>query len=311
MSIRDLQCVVTLAETLNFTETAERLYMTQPGVTARISRVERIHGYRLFDRTKGLVRALTPVGFVFVEEARKVLEQLHLLIGRSDAAHRAFSETLSVGRSHHADLELLSIVVQAQAIEGTHIVIAPPCNSDKEAIALLVNGKADAVLIGWPVSENHVTALRLTRDSMMVVLPRDHRLRDRAEIHLSDLRNETIIGSTYQFPESFKKDFNAKCHAAGFDPEWVYISASPAESIHLVDTNARPGVTLVTKRYAEEISLANATCAPLADSEITYEYDVAYRQADNRMVLNVFLQYLVERCRPAQGRRRKPSASLR
>lgn len=41
---------------------------------------------------------LTPVGFVFVEEARKVLEQLHLLIGRSGAASSAFSETLSIGR---------------------------------------------------------------------------------------------------------------------------------------------------------------------------------------------------------------------
>jgi Bacterial regulatory helix-turn-helix protein, lysR family len=33
----DLQCVVTLAETLSFTETAKRLNMTQPGVSANIN----------------------------------------------------------------------------------------------------------------------------------------------------------------------------------------------------------------------------------------------------------------------------------
>jgi Bacterial regulatory helix-turn-helix protein, lysR family len=42
----DLQCVVTLAETLSFTETAKRLHMTQPGITARINRVEKNHGYK-------------------------------------------------------------------------------------------------------------------------------------------------------------------------------------------------------------------------------------------------------------------------
>jgi Bacterial regulatory helix-turn-helix protein, lysR family len=72
----DLQCVVTLAETLSFTETAKRLHMTQPGVTARINRIEKDHGYRLFERTKGMVKAITPEGFIFVEEARQVLEHL-------------------------------------------------------------------------------------------------------------------------------------------------------------------------------------------------------------------------------------------
>ncbi|MGH9445111.1 MAG: LysR family transcriptional regulator, partial [Terriglobia bacterium] len=99
----DLRCIVTLAETLSFTETAKlRLHMTQPGVTARVNKVEKDHGYRTFDRTKGIVRATTPEGFVFVEEARQVLEHLELLIARSDAAQRAFRENLFVCRSHHA-----------------------------------------------------------------------------------------------------------------------------------------------------------------------------------------------------------------
>ena len=149
VDVLDLQCAVLLAETLNFTETAKYLHMTQPGVTARINKVEKNHGYRLFERSKGLVKAITPEGFIFVEEARRVLEDLHRLITRSDAAHRAFSETLSISRSHHADLQLLSVVVAAQAIEGKPISIQPPCNSDEEAIAMLLSGKVDAALVSW------------------------------------------------------------------------------------------------------------------------------------------------------------------
>lgn len=76
LDVLDLQCVVVLAETLNFTATAQRLHMTQPGLTARINKVEKYPGYKLFDRSKGVVRSTTPEGFVFVEEARRVLEDI-------------------------------------------------------------------------------------------------------------------------------------------------------------------------------------------------------------------------------------------
>jgi len=309
----DLQCVVVLAETLNFTETAKRLHMTQPGVTARINKVEKSRGYKLFDRSKGMVRAITPMGFVFVEEAKHVLEQIGRLITRSDAANRAFLETLLVSRPHHVDLHLLSVVVAAQAIEGTRISFQQPCNSDEEAIAMLVGGKADVALAAWPIAEPDVAALHLTHDTLLAVLPENHPLRGRTEIHIGDLRNEQVIGSKYQFPAALKNAFLAKCKALGFTPEWLCVSASPAESVHLVDTSARPGITLITKRYAEELTLTKAAYVPFADGEIAYEYGVAYRQSDHRSVLSEFLQYLVERCRPRQNHhgRRKPNAQVK
>ncbi len=311
LDVLDLQCIVVLAETLNFTETARRLHMTQPGVTARINKVEKNHDYRLFDRSKGVVRAITPVGFVFVEEAKQILENLHRLIARSDAAHRAFSERLSVSRSHHVDLQLLSIVVAAQAVEGMRISFRSPCNSDEEAIAMLLNGKADVALVAWPITEPYVTSFHLTRDTLLAVLPENHPLRDRAEVHLADLRNEQVIGSKYQFPKTLKDAFLAKCKAHGFTPECLHISASPAESIHLVDGGVRPGITIVTKQYAKEVALTKAVCIPFSDGEIAYEYGVACRQSDHRPVLNNFLQYLVDRCRPVEnlrGRRKPKSA---
>ncbi|MBB6147340.1 DNA-binding transcriptional LysR family regulator [Silvibacterium bohemicum] len=303
----DLQCAVTLAETLSFTDTANRLHMTQPGVTARINRVEKNLGYKLFERRKGMVKAITPEGFIFVEEAKLVLEQLNRLVLRAEAAHRAVSETLSISRSHHTDLQLLSIVVAAQAIEGSHISIEAPCNSDEEAIDALLTGKADVALVSWPINENQIAALHLVHDPLVAVLPENHMLRDRTEIHVVDLRNEQIIGSKYQFPATLKEALLTKCKSLGFIPGWLCITASPAESVHLVDTGVRAGITIVTKQYAKELALTKATCVPIADAELAFEYGAAYRQSDHRPVLNAFLQYLVEKCRPMPSRKRKPA----
>ncbi len=309
MDVLDLQCVVTLAETLNFTETAKRLHMTQPGVTARINKVEKYRGYRLFDRNKGIVRGITPEGFVFVEEAKRVLEDLQRLITRSDEAHRAFSERLAVSRPHHVDLRLLSIVAAAQAIERMGISFLPACNSDEEAIAMLMNGKADVALVALPITDPYVAPLHLTHDALLAVLPENHVLRDRVEIRLADLRHEQIIGSKCQFPQTLKDTLLVKCQALGFAPQWLCISASPAESIHLVDVGVRPGITIITQQYAKEVALTKAICVPFPDDEIAYEYGVASRQSDHRPVLSAFLQYLVARCRPdpEHRRRRKPN----
>jgi len=247
LNVLDLKCVVVLAETLNFTETAKRLYMAQPGVTARVNKVEKNQEYKLFERSKGMARGITPEGFVFVEEAKRILDDLQRMITRADAAHRAFSERLAVSRPHHVDLELLSIVVAAQAIEGMSISFLPACNSDEEAIATLLNGKADVALIAWPVTEPCVVPLHLTHDTLLAVLPKNHALRDRTEIHIADLRNEQIIGSKYQFSATLKDAFVERCNALGFTPEWLGISASPAESIHLVDAGVQPGIAIVTR----------------------------------------------------------------
>jgi DNA-binding transcriptional LysR family regulator len=172
---------------------------------------------------------------------------------------------------------------------------------------MLLNGKADVALVAWPVTEPSVAPLHLTHDTLLVVLPENHVLRNRTEIHITDLRNEQIIGSKCQFPKILRDTFVAKCKALGFTPEWLCIAASPAESIHLVDAGVRPGITIVTQQYAKEIALTKAICVPFTDGEIAHEYGVAYRQSDHRLVLNTFLQYLVEKCQPTldhRGRRK-------
>ncbi len=57
----NVKCFLSLAETLNFTETAERLFMTQQGVSKHISKLEEDLGVTLFFRTHHSV-SLTKAG---------------------------------------------------------------------------------------------------------------------------------------------------------------------------------------------------------------------------------------------------------
>ncbi len=84
-----IRCFLTLCDTLSFTETAKRMYMTQQSVSKYIAKLEEDLGFRLFIRTHHYV-ALTRAGDIFhrtfalsasafsaaMEEARRYYDEL-------------------------------------------------------------------------------------------------------------------------------------------------------------------------------------------------------------------------------------------
>ena len=73
MDLKDLRCIVTVAETRNITHAAEKLYMTQPALSRTISNLERELELQLFDRSARPI-ALTQAGEVFFERAQRMIK---------------------------------------------------------------------------------------------------------------------------------------------------------------------------------------------------------------------------------------------
>ncbi|MFZ2990399.1 LysR substrate-binding domain-containing protein [Ideonella sp.] len=91
-SVRDLQVLQVLAETLSFRRTAERMHMSQPAVTALIGRLEDNLGARLFDRSTRAVN-LTVAGSAFVAQAGLICRQ-------AEAAAAAVRDVVALRDGH-------------------------------------------------------------------------------------------------------------------------------------------------------------------------------------------------------------------
>ncbi len=78
MTLKQLQYIVTVADTGNITEAAKKLFIAQPSLTASIHDLEKEYGIAIFLRgNKGV--QLTPEGDEFLGYARQVLEQAGMI----------------------------------------------------------------------------------------------------------------------------------------------------------------------------------------------------------------------------------------
>lgn len=88
ISVGEIAAYVALLDSRSFTAAAKRLYLSQPGLSARISRLERALGVVLIDRsTRELT--LTRAGVAFASTAYSVLR----LLAPPHAAHGDANQT--------------------------------------------------------------------------------------------------------------------------------------------------------------------------------------------------------------------------
>ena len=98
MDINQLRAFITVAHTQNLTQAAEKLFLSQPAVSAQIKALEADVGTPLFTRTSSGM-TLTRAGEVLLPEAEELLQHKHRL--------EVFAQTLSEDYIHHARLGLI------------------------------------------------------------------------------------------------------------------------------------------------------------------------------------------------------------
>jgi len=97
-SVRQLECVVALAEHLSFHRAARAVHISQPALSLQLQQLENVLGARLFERDRRRV-LLTPVGEALVPRARAALLELD-----------GFVETATTLRDPHAGVLRLGVI---------------------------------------------------------------------------------------------------------------------------------------------------------------------------------------------------------
>lgn len=167
-SLRQLSYLVTLSETLHFTEAARRSFVTQSTLSGGIMELERLLGGVLVERDRQNVR-LTPLGEEVVRRARVLLADAQDLMRLS----REMSEPLT-GDLHLGIIPTIAPFVLAQLL--TQVQQQLPriklhlheAQSDK-ILANLEHGSLDMIVLALPFDTHGLKVKEIATEKLFVV----------------------------------------------------------------------------------------------------------------------------------------------
>lgn len=191
LETRELRYFVAVAEELHFGRAARRLGMAQPPLSRAIQQLERRVGVALLTRDSRGV-ALTPAGEVLLREGRRALDAVTAAARR---AHRAGTDRprLVVVTKAGGDAGLLPDIISAYENEHADVRLDVVICGIGEQAAFLRDGRADLAFVHRPYDDvSGFDTEELVIQHHVAIVPRSHRLADRAAIVLADLDGETM-----------------------------------------------------------------------------------------------------------------------
>ena len=188
VNFKQLEYFTDLAQTLNYTETARRLYVSQTAITKQIQNLEQELNAVLFDRTKKHV-SLTATGKIFYAEAQKILEQARSARKHLESFQRGEKGILKIGFLKDSDFEMMRSLVTGFHERYPDIRLELGGHIRKDLEDLLDSGELDVILNIDASDTPDFRKVFLKKFPLVAVVHRDHPLALEERICADDLKN--------------------------------------------------------------------------------------------------------------------------
>lgn len=175
MELFHLRTFVTVAEEGHLTRASERLFTSQPAISAQLKALEEELGVTLFDRTpKGM--QLTAAGERLLDDARRSLDAAADLLHNARAMHDHLIGKVRIGLNSDADFLRLVELQAALSARHPQLELEFLTGSTSVNVPQLRIGKLDASFISGDRADGQLETLDLCEEDLAVAVPA--RLRD-------------------------------------------------------------------------------------------------------------------------------------
>ena len=192
MNFQHLKYFLTVAEELNITRAAERLYISQQSLSNHIGNLERELDVKLFTRSPKL--SLTYAGGLLVDTATQILDLRSQYLAKVGDINKQYVGTLRVGISHTCGLALLPDILPKFRGEFPQVEFSLYEGNSTQLESELSHGRTDLIICFQPIILEGVTTVPLTEQRLMMVVPKtftQHLFGEQAE----DIRRQYAQGA--------------------------------------------------------------------------------------------------------------------
>lgn len=285
---RQLQYFIAVAEELSFTRAAQRLHVSQQGLSTQIKQLEHGMDVVLFSRTTRNVE-LTAAGAVFLRDVRGALTGLDVAVERARSVHRGEQDRLVLGALEGAALTLTEPILSTFRQRHPGITVELRHFTYEDPSAGLASGSVDVAFARRPFVDDGVQFETLFSEPLMLMVPTTHRLAEREQVFAHELLDEPILGAATTDPV-WNAFWELNSYRSGTPAPVVSRSNSLLEELHKVATGVGVVLTVACARW---IPFPGVRLLPIADVQPN-DVAVGWRTAHESALVRSFVE--VARC---------------
>jgi LysR family hca operon transcriptional activator len=297
MELRHLRYFVAVVEEGSLTTAAERrLHTSQPSLSRQIRDLEYQVGAELLSRSVHGVE-LTAAGKVFLDHARLALAQVDAAVEAARRAARPARKSFAIGFQTGHEMKWLpqAMHVLHDELKNIHVTISSDYSPDlAEALA---RGRLDVAFLRVEPAFDLCYEV-VDHEPLIVLMPSDHRLTSREEIHPREFVGEIFIGGSNK-ASVLRAVTEAYLRRCGLDIKLDHGVDNMAMVMSLVASTR--GLALMPA-YAKNLLPWSVVSRPLEGEAPTIDLAVGYSKANTSPILKLFLSRLQELRAPTPAR---------
>lgn len=249
MEINSLKSFLLLARSLNFTKSAEQMFLSQSAFSRQIVRLEEELGCQLFKRTKRNVE-LTNFGKAFLEHAEKMVSEYdkciyHLSYSINEGGY------LRLGLLNDLIDEMFPKIMNNFLKENPETVVTYSDNGMSGLINSLLRNEIDcAYTLSYDAERiTDISSHTIWSQSLYVAMSYNHPLATRESVRMEELSECSFI---ITIPDTYNLGSihnNYLCKNAGFTPKIAAAVSNVNSLLMLVNCNVGIGIVAPTAKY--------------------------------------------------------------
>jgi DNA-binding transcriptional LysR family regulator len=288
MELRHLRYFVAVGEEQHYGRAASRLRVAQPALSRQIQDLEAEVGFKLFERLPRGVK-LSAAGKLFLQDARRILQEVNEAAGRAGRVARGLSGTLRVGFAENASWR--GVVPDSfrrfrEQRPDAELQLQPAASL--EQLEAIRSGRLDVGFVNFmPKSDPELDQLPVAIQHVELAAPKRHALTELKKLRLRDLTDVPFVWFPRWANPAFYDRLMHKCYRGGLkSPRIVQEGLNEATILSLVSSGLGVGWVVGSARWRSPESVV---ILPVVDLDVALPLVLAWRRDNTSTLLANFI----------------------
>tara|TARA_B110000977_G_scaffold196130_1_gene275886 strand:- start:309 stop:1193 length:885 start_codon:yes stop_codon:yes gene_type:complete len=241
---RHLRYFLAVAEELHFRKAAEKLFISQPGLSRQIKQMENDLGVTLFERHNRKV-ALTSTGKYLQKELQMNLKNLEDILDHSKLIEQGKEGHLKLGFVGSAMLQIIPTILKQFNSKFPKVMFNLEEMDNQKQIEGLLSQDIDVGFVRLERVPRSLEIHTVLKETFCLVLPKNHPVNKSNFKNLSQFKDSPFILFDPQYSASYYEKVMQIFDGCGFAPIISHNTIHASSIYKLVENNL--GVSIVPK----------------------------------------------------------------